>query len=366
MKTNVHDIDSDASSVKDSLPLAICLMGPTASGKTDLAIELTRHLPVEIISVDSALIYRHMDIGTAKPSAEELEQAPHRLIDILEPTESYSVARFYFDALKEMREISARGKIPLLVGGTMMYFRVLRDGIAAMPSADEAVRQEINALAVEKGWPYIHSLLKEVDPEAAERIKPTDPQRLQRALEVYRVSGRTLSEHWRDQQAKPSGDRVSSDSVQQEIKNNSLRTGNKDEADYTNTGDAIPPVPYRLVSFAISPSDRKVLHDRIAQRFRNMLDNGFQREVESLRARGDLSLDLPSMRCVGYRQMWEYLDGSSDYEYMVERGIIATRQLAKRQLTWLRSWDDLTWLETGGKNNLEKVLNCFDKVASKQ
>jgi tRNA dimethylallyltransferase len=357
---------TDSSPEKSALPVAICLMGPTASGKTDLAIELTRHLPVEIVSVDSALIYRHMDIGTAKPSPQELAQAPHRLIDILEPTESYSVARFYNDALREMREISASGKVPLLVGGTMMYFRVLRDGIASMPSADETVRQEINALAAEKGWPYIHSILREVDPEAASRIKPTDPQRLQRALEVYRISGRTLSEHWRDQQAKASASQGTADSVQQEIKNNSFRTGNKGEADYTITGDAIPPVPYRLLAFAISPSDRKVLHDRIARRFRIMLDSGFQDEVESLKARGDLNLDLPSMRCVGYRQMWEYLDGTYDYEYMVERGIIATRQLAKRQLTWLRSWDDLTWLETGDKNNLEQVLNCFDKVAFKK
>ena len=272
------------------MPPAICLMGPTASGKTDLAIELSKRLPVDIISVDSALIYREMDIGTAKPSAQELREAPHRLIDILDPSESYSVARFYSDALREMRKISERGRIPLLVGGTMMYFKVLRDGIAAMPSADEEVRREINALAADKGWPHIHALLGEVDPESAARIKPTDPQRLQRALEVYRVSGRTLTEHWRLQRSSKGGSGILGEDAPQEIKNNSLRTGNKDDADYTISDDAIPPVSYRLISFAISPSERKVLHDRIALRFRNMLDQGFQSEVERLRARGNLNL----------------------------------------------------------------------------
>ncbi len=351
--------------VSSSLPPAICLMGPTASGKTDLAIGLCKHLPVDIVSVDSALIYRDMNIGTAKPTAEELLEAPHRLIDILEPTEYYSVARFYSDALREMREITAKGRIPLLVGGTMMYFRVLRDGIAVMPSADQSVRQEINQLAQEKGWAHIHDLLKEIDPESAERIKPTDSQRLQRALEVYRVSGRTLTEHWRMQRANGSEGLGRDNADPQEIKNNSLRTGNKGEADYTISDDAIPPVPYRLISFAISPSERKELHDRIAIRFRTMLNNGFQTEVEGLRARGDLNLKMSSMRCVGYRQMWEYLDGKYDYDFMVERGIIATRQLAKRQLTWLRSWKELIWLETGDQNNLSTVLNCFDKAAFK-
>lgn len=356
---------SGSESLSDSLPPAICLMGPTASGKTDLAIALCKHLPVDIVSVDSALIYREMNIGTAKPTADELLQAPHRLIDILDPTESYSVARFYSEALREMREITAKGRIPLLVGGTMMYFRVLRDGIAAMPSADESVRQEINQIAQEKGWAHIHDLLKDIDPESAERIKPTDPQRLQRALEVYRVSGRTLTDHWRMQRADVTAAAIRHDEGSQEIKNNSLRTGNKGEADYTISDDAIPPVPYRLISFAISPSERKQLHDRIAIRFRTMLDNGFQSEVEGLRARGDLNLQMPSMRCVGYRQMWEYLDGKYDYDFMVERGIIATRQLAKRQLTWLRSWEELIWLETGDQNNLNTVLNCFDVAASK-
>ena len=351
--------------VSDPLPPAICLMGPTASGKTDLAIALCKHLPVDIVSVDSALIYRGMDIGTAKPTAEELSKAPHRLIDILDPAESYSVMRFYNDALSEMREITSRGRIPLLVGGTMLYFRVLRDGIAAMPSADEAVRLEINQVAEEKGWSYVHGLLKEVDPESAERIKPTDPQRLQRALEVYRVSGRTLSEHWRMQRGQVTQGSIHQSSEQREIKNNSLRTGNKGEAHYTISDAAIPPAPYRLISFAISPKERVELHDRIATRYRTMLSIGFQAEVEALRARGDLALEMPSMRCVGYRQMWEYLDGKYDYDYMTERGIIATRQLAKRQLTWLRSWKELSWLETGDQNNLGAVLKCIDMAAFK-
>lgn len=332
------------------LPIAICIAGPTASGKTDLAIALSKHLPVDVISVDSALIYRDMNIGTAKPSEDELAETPHRLVNIVEPTESYSVARFYDDALSEMREITSRGRIPLLVGGTMMYYRVLREGIASMPSADEKVRTEINAVAAEHGWPHVHSLLAEVDPQSAERIKPNDQQRIQRALEVYRVSGKSLTQHWEAQ---------ASDS-----KNIPLSTGNNSEADYTISGASIPPVPYRLLSFAVSPSDRKVLHERIAQRFRAMLRHDFQTEVEGLRARGDLSLDLPSMRCVGYRQMWEYLDGEYDYERMIEKGIIATRQLAKRQLTWLRRWDNVEWLETGNKNNLNHILNCFKKAAS--
>lgn len=355
----------DSGLASDSLPPAICLMGPTASGKTDLAMALCKHLPVDIVSVDSALIYRDMNIGTAKPTADELLEAPHRLVDILDPTESYSVARFYSDALREMRDITAKGRIPLLVGGTMMYFRVLRDGIAAMPSADESVRKGINQLAEEKGWPHIHELLKEIDPDSAERIKPTDSQRLQRALEVYRVSGRTLTEYWRRQRSDISEGAGAFNPDPQEIKNNSVRTGNKGEEDYTISDDSIPPVPYRLISFAISPAERKDLHDRIAIRFRTMLDGGFQTEVEGLRARGDLSMQMPSMRCVGYRQMWEYLDGKYDYDFMVERGIIATRQLAKRQLTWLRSWNELTWLETGDQNNLSTVLNCFDMAASK-
>lgn len=336
-----------------ALPPAIFLMGPTASGKTDLAIALTKVLPCDIISVDSALIYRGMDIGSAKPDAATLAEAPHRLINIKDPDESYSVAEFYRDALAEMQEISARGRIPLLVGGTMMYFRVLRDGIAALPSANEAVRAEINKEAEIHGWAHLHAQLQTVDPVSAKRIKPSDTQRLQRALEVYRVSGKTLTEFWQAQE-KPSPDSV--------VKKN--RTGNDDKADYTNCGGGLLPVPYRLVQFAIAPKERALLHERIAQRFRIMLAEGFVHEVETLYKAGKYSADLPSMRCVGYRQVWDYLDGKLDYEQMVERGIIATRQLAKRQLTWLRSWPDLRWLETGDVNNLDKLLKYFENAAS--
>ncbi|KZZ58091.1 tRNA (adenosine(37)-N6)-dimethylallyltransferase MiaA [Oleiphilus sp. HI0125] len=325
-----------------TMPPAIFLMGPTASGKTDLAIALRKILPVELVSVDSALVFKDMNIGTAKPSESELLQAPHRLIDIIDPAESYSVARFYDDALREMNDIVAAGKVPLLVGGTMMYFKVLKEGIASMPSADQSVRDSINALAAEKGWPFVHEELAKVDPDSAKRIKPNDSQRLQRAMEVYRVSGRTLTEHWSDQKQVGSG-----------VVNGA---GSHD-------GASLPPISFEILPFAIAPSDRKLLHKRIELRFRGMLEANFQQEVETLRARGDLSLDLPSMRCVGYRQMWEYLDGTYDYNTMIEKGVVATRQLAKRQLTWLRAWRDIVWLETGAKNNIEIVLKSFNAAS---
>ena len=317
-------------------------MGPTASGKTDLAVSLLEHLPVELVSVDSALIYRSMNIGTAKPEPELLARAPHRLIDILDPWESYSVAQFYHDAMAAMEEITRAGKIPLLVGGTMMYFRVLRDGIAALPSASPEIRAEINALAAEKGWEYIHSLLKEVDPESAQRINPADPQRLQRALEVYRISGKTLSQFWAEQN----------------------QTGKEPVSDYTKLESVLPAVPYSLISLAISPLERSVLHERIAQRFDQMLEQGLVEEVRSFYQSGRLDASMPSMRCVGYRQVWDYLDGQLNYAEMRERGIIATRQLAKRQLTWLRSWPDLHWLETGDKKVLEQALKIIRKATN--
>ena len=296
-------------------------MGPTASGKTALAVELVQRFPMEIISVDSALIYKGMDIGSAKPDAETLAKAPHRLIDFLDPSESYSAADFREDALKAMAEITAQGKIPLLVGGTMLYFKVLKEGIAKLPAADETIRAQLLLEAKEKGWPALHRELEQVDPESAARLNPNDAQRLQRALEVYRATGRSLTQ-WHKQQK-------------------------------TET------FPYDVVNIAVSPTDRAVLHDRIAQRFHEMLTQGFYDEVKALYNRGDLNPNMPSMRAVGYRQMWDCLDGKISYAEMEERGIIATRQLAKRQITWLRSWKDLHWLDSLDPNITEKVLKIL-------
>lgn len=303
----------------DSLPV-IFLMGPTAAGKTDLAIDLCQHLSTEIISVDSALIYRNMDIGTAKPTASELKSAPHRLIDILDPSESYSVADFRRDALEHITQLHQQGKIPVLVGGTMMYFKALLEGISPLPEADAAIRQQLEAEAQMYGWPHLHQELAKVDPEAGLRIKANDSQRINRALEVYRLTGKTMTEL-------------------QKVKSE--------------------PLPFNVLQFAIAPSDRSVLHQRIEKRFKIMLEQGFETEVKALYQRDDLHPALPSIRCVGYRQMWDYLDGLVEYDEMVFRGIAATRQLAKRQLTWLRSWPDVTWLESGAEENLQRVLSSL-------
>lgn len=311
-----------------ALPQAIFLMGPTAAGKTDLAIELTKVLPCELISVDSALVYRDMDIGTAKPSKALLDQYPHRLIDILDPSQSYSAADFRTDALQAMAEITAKGKIPLLVGGTMLYFKALLEGLADMPAADAEVRAQLEAEAATRGWQALHDELASVDPVSAARIHPNDPQRLVRALEVYRVSGMSMTAHREQQSAQ------------------SAQAG----------GSARHQLPYTVANLAIAPLDRKVLHDRIALRFRQMLDEGFVEEVVALRSRGDLHSNLPSMRAVGYRQVWDYLDGKLTRDEMQERGIIATRQLAKRQFTWLRSWEDLHWLDSLACDNLPRTL----------
>ena len=318
-----------------SLPPAIFLMGPTAAGKTDLALELARVLPCDLISVDSALIYRGMDIGTAKPERAILDEFPHALIDIRDPAESYSAAEFRTDALAAMAESTARGRIPLLVGGTMLYYKALLDGLADMPSADPAIRAELEARALAEGWGVLHRELAAVDPESAARIHPNDPQRLTRALEVYRVSGLSMTEHRRRQAA-----------------------GNPD----TGTSGA-GQLPYTVAQLAIAPVQRQVLHERIAQRFRAMLEQGFVGEVEALRSRSDLHAGLPSIRAVGYRQVWEYLDGELSRDEMVERGIIATRQLAKRQFTWLRGWSDVHWLDSLACDNLSRVLKYLASVS---
>lgn len=315
-------------------PVAVALMGPTASGKTDLAIALHEKLGAEIISVDSALVYRGMDIGTAKPDAEELARAPHRLIDIRDPAEPYSAADFCRDARREMAAIVEQGRIPLLVGGTMLYFKALLEGLSDMPASDPAVRTAIEAEAQVKGWPAMHQMLSEVDSETAASLHPNHSHRIARALEVYRLSGRPISE-WR------SG------------KSDGLL--NK----------------YRWVQLALAPQKRQVLHARIEQRFDRMLQAGFVEEVRELYERGNLGPDLPSIRAVGYRQVWGYLAGDYGYDEMRQKGIAATRQLAKRQLTWLRGWQGLQWLESDHAEGsperfqeiLDKALNCITPAA---
>ena len=298
-------------------PPAILLMGPTATGKTALAIELVKRFPCEIISVDSAMIYRGMDIGTAKPSADVLRIAPHRLIDIRDPIENYSAGEFRRDALQHMQEIAAAGRIPLLVGGTMLYFHVLQRGIAELPQASAELRAELDARAARDGWPALHVELKRVDPEAAARIHPNDPQRIQRALEVYGLAGKSLSELQRDGQVEP--------------------------------------LPYRLIKLGLAPATRQLLHARIAERFRAMMAAGFLDEVRQLSQIEGLTAEHPSMRSVGYRQIREFLDRGGRLETAVERGIVATRQFAKRQLTRLRAEPDVIWYDSDMTGLVEQV-----------
>ena len=322
--------------MSERLPPAIFLMGPTAAGKTDLAIELARVLPCELISVDSALIYRDMDIGTAKPDKATLAEFPHRLIDIRDPAESYSAAEFRADALTAMAEITARGRIPLLVGGTMLYFKALLEGLAEMPSADAALRAELEARAQAEGWEVLHAELRAVDPESAARIHPNDPQRLIRALEVYHLSGASMTVHRQRQAAENTAGGAS----------------------------AVRQFPYTVAQLAIAPAQRQLLHERIALRFRLMLEQGLVAEVERLRQRSDLHVGLPSIRAVGYRQVWDHLDGKLDAVQMQERGIIATRQLAKRQFTWLRGWQqDVHWLDSADCDNLPRALKYLAAVS---
>lgn len=293
------------------LPPAIVLLGPTASGKTACSLAIARELPVEIISVDSALVFRGMDIGTAKPTAAQRAACRHHLIDIVDPDQAYSAARFREDALRLMREIHARGNVPLLTGGTMLYFKALRDGLSALPRADPALREEIDRAARERGWPALHAELATLDPAAAARLEPTDAQRIQRALEIVRLTGRPLAESYARRE--------------------------------------VAPLPFRLHTIALDPSQRAPLHQRIAVRFEAMLAEGLVEELRGLRLRHQLDPGMPAMRCVGYRQTWAHLDGEIDLASLRERGIAATRQLAKRQLTWLRQfreqWPELSVLD---------------------
>lgn len=290
-------------------------MGPTASGKTAYAMALYDKYPIDIISVDSALIYRGMDIGSAKPTKEEQVKYPHKLIDICDPAESYSAANFRHDAIVEIEKSLSNGRTPLLVGGTMLYFKALIEGLSPLPAANSDIRDQIEEKANRLGWQAIHEELKKVDPVSAQRIHRNDPQRLNRALEVYLITGKSLTELTKE------------------------------------SGDALP---YDIMQLAIMPEDRAELHQRIEQRFLQMLDQGFEDEVKKLMQRPDLHLNLPSIRCVGYRQMWEYLNGDTSYDEMVFKGICATRQLAKRQITWLRGWkQSITWLNN---DNIDSVL----------
>ncbi len=303
----------------------VFLMGPTATGKTQLAVELVQRLPVDIVSVDSAMVYRDMDIGTAKPSAEILRIAPHRLIDICDPVESYSAARFCHDALVEIKQIHAAGRIPLLVGGTGLYFRSLEKGLSELPPADTEIRLRLAAEAKTVGWETMHTRLAKVDPEAAGRIHPNDPQRIQRALEVYELTGKPMSAHY-------------------------------------GMGSSIP-LPYNVIKIVISPAERKDLHEHIRQRFLKMLDQGLVDEVRGLYEKDNLNASLPAMRMVGYRQVWRYLAGQLDYKTMTERAIVATRQLAKRQLTWFRRERGAEWFASQDAAIPANLLNYLaDKI----
>ena len=307
--------------VQESRPPVLLLMGPTAAGKSDLAIQLASALPFGIISVDSAMVYRGMDIGTAKPGREILARIPHRLIDILDPAESYSAARFRVDALSEIEALHRRQQIPLLVGGTMLYFRTLERGLSRLPQADPAIREQLRNRHRHLGLRALHQQLAEFDPDAARRIHPHDTQRILRAIEIYESSGRTATEL------------------------------------YTQATDEF--FPYRTLKVVVAPSDRTLLHRRIAERFRIMLADGFIGEVISLKERGDLDLEKPAMRAVGYRQIWQYLAGQLSHDEMVERAVVATRQFAKRQFTWLRSVNDALWLDSSAPGLRDQVMQLL-------
>lgn len=309
-------------SLIDPRPPAIFLLGPTAAGKTDLAVALVEQLNCEIISVDSALVYRGMDIGTAKPDAATLARAPHHLVDIRDPAESYSAGDFRRDALAAMQAITEAGRIPLLVGGTSLYYQRLLAGDSNLPESDPAIRAALEAELQQLGCPVLHQRLAQIDPESAARIAPTDPQRTLRALELWQLTGKTRTQLWQEQENQPFG--------------------------------------WRLLQLGLTPAARSTLHQRIAQRFSIMLEQGFIAEVEALKLRGDLHLGLPSMRAVGYRQVWQYLDGEFDHSTLLDKCIVATRQLAKRQLTWMRSWQGLHWLQSDHPALLPGMLEAVD------
>ncbi|MDV6345023.1 tRNA (adenosine(37)-N6)-dimethylallyltransferase MiaA [Nitrosomonas sp. Is37] len=299
-------------------PPAILLMGPTASGKSNVAMEIAQYFPVEIISVDSAQVYRKMNIGSAKPDQYALAAVPHHLIDLINPDEHYSAAQFRQDALTKMDEITARGKIPLLVGGTMLYFKALKEGLSELPSADENIRRKIEIAAAKKGWPEMHRMLKQFDPITAERVKPHDSQRIQRALEVYYLTDRPMSEILSQQKSTP--------------------------------------LPYSLISIALLPADRKILHERILFRFDKMIEMGLIDEVRTIRDQFCVNAETPSMRCVGYRQVYMYLDNFISLTTMRDMGVAATRQLAKRQLTWLRAMTELQEFDCLAENLSQQVI----------
>jgi tRNA dimethylallyltransferase len=305
-------------------PLILCLMGPTATGKTDIAVELVQQLPCDIISVDSAMVYRGMDIGTAKPSKEILAIAPHRLLDIRDPSETYSAGDFCKDALHEIKNIAQNNRIPLLVGGTMLYFNALQNGMAELPKANAAIRIQLEQEIKTHGLHTLHQRLAKIDPVAAQRIHPNDPQRIQRALEVYELTGKSLTE---------------------------FLAATHSAADQ-----------YQFINIALMPADRSLLHEKIALRFQQMLQQGLIEEVKKLFSRGDLHANLPAIRAVGYRQVWDYLAGSLTDDEMCERAVIATRQLAKRQMTWLRSWEDLQVFGSEDVKRLDKILEFIRKM----
>ena len=308
-----------------SLPPAIFLMGPTASGKTDIAIALREHLPIDIISVDSAQVYRQMDIGSAKPDRETLKQHPHRLIDIRDPVEAYSAGDFLKDAKVQMAEITATGRIPLLVGGTMLYFKVLFEGLADLPPANQVIRDELQGRAEKSGWPSLHEELKLIDPTVAARLHPNHSQRIQRALEVYLITGSPLSE----------------------LLSLSKCKGIEDE--------------YQVTQLALISNNRSLLHERIAQRFHLMMEQGFESEVKALYQRGDLAATSTAMRSAGYRQLWDYCDGLLSIEEAIEKGIIASRQLAKRQITWLRNWPNAREILVDNGESYHSCINICNQ-----